>query len=75
VFHATDDVPEVRKIFFDALKNEFDFSCEVMVARKIPQIFMRKHNGKENELYADVLGHLLKSKLKYSKIVLNIAER
>lgn len=47
-----------------------------MVARKIPELFERKHNGKESEFYADLLSHLLKDKLgKTEKLILNIAER
>jgi len=74
-FHATDDVPEVRKIFFEFIRL-VDCSFEAVVGRKIPALYERKHNGKEGEFYADLLSHLLKNKLeKEGKIVLNIAER
>lgn len=74
-FHATDDIPEVRKLFFDYIFM-LDCSFEAIVARKIPELFERKHNGKESEFYADLLSHLLKNKLgKKDKLVLNIAER
>lgn len=73
--HATDDVPEVRKMGYELLKS-IDCSFEVVVARKIPQLYERKHNGKEAEFYADLLSHLLKNKLrKYDRLVLNIAKR
>ena len=48
----------------------------MIVARKITEIFAKKHNGKENEFYADILSHLLKNKLKKDhKLVLNIAKK
>jgi hypothetical protein len=74
-FHATDDPPEVRERFFRFIEG-LDCSIEVMVARKIPRLFLTKHNGKDSEFYADVLSHLLKNKLRLGqKLVLNIAER
>ena len=74
-FHATDDPPEVRERFFRFIEG-LDCSIEVMVARKIPRLFLTKHNGKDSEFYADVLSHLLKNKLRLGqRLVLNIAER
>ena len=74
-FHATDDPPEVREIFFKFI-DQIDCSIEVMVARKIPPLFITKHNGKDAEFYADLLSHLLKNKLRMDgKLILNIAER
>lgn len=74
-FHATDDVPEVRKVFYDFIAS-IDCSFEAYVGRKIPPLYETKHNGKEAEFYADLLSHLLKNKLnKKGKLVLNIASR
>lgn len=74
-FHATDDMPEVRKILFDFMAT-LDCSFEVVVARKVQNIFESKHNGRQTEFYADLLAHLLKNKLqKEKKLVLNIAQR
>jgi hypothetical protein len=74
-FHATDDIPEVRKTFYDEIL-KIDCSFEAVVGRKIVSIYEKKHNGNENEFYADLLSHLLKNKLaKNNKFVLNIAER
>ena len=74
-FHATDDPPEVRERFFRFV-SELDCTCEVVVARKLPSMFARKHNNREAEFYADVLSHLLKKKLGLgNRVVLNIAER
>ncbi len=48
----------------------------LVVGRKIPVLFAKKHNGNESEFYADLLSHLLKNKLKLGqRQVINIAER
>ncbi len=74
-FHATDDVPEVRKVFYDFLKT-VNCSFEAVVGRKIMGIYINKHNGKEAEFYADMLSHLIKNKLnKGGKLILDIASR
>ncbi len=73
--HATDDLPEIRKLFFDLI-NTIDCSLEAVVARKSIELFETKHKGKEEYFYADLLSHLLKNKLqKHEKLVLNLAER
>ena len=74
-FHATDDPPEVRKIFYDFIKT-VDCSFEAVAGEKILDIYVKKHNGKEADFYADLLSHLLKNKFQLgSRLVLNIAER
>lgn len=74
-FHAKNDLPEIRKEFFDLIL-QFDCSFQAVVGRKILSVFEDKHHNKEKEFYADLLSHLLKDKLhKYPRIVLNIAER
>ena len=74
-FHATDDPPEVRERMFKFIKT-LDCSLEMVVGRKLPSLFLRKHNGRESEFYADLLSHLVKTKLKQDqKLVLNVAER
>jgi hypothetical protein len=74
-FHATDDPAEVRERMFKFIKT-VDCSVEIVVGRKIPSLFARKHNGKESEFYADLLSHLVKTTLKQDqKLVLNISER
>lgn len=73
--HAKDDVPEVRKMAYELI-GSIDCSFEAIVARKIYDLYERKHHGKEAEFYADLLSHLLKNKLnKYDNLVLNIAHR
>lgn len=74
-FHATDDIPEVREKFYKFLK-EVDFSFEAVIGRKIYDIFIKKHNSKEEEFYGDMLSHLLKNKFEIEgKLILTISER
>lgn len=74
-FHAKDDPPPVRELFFDELK---DLSCslEIIVARKIAKLFESTHQRREDEFYADILGHLLKGKLRLKgRLILTVAQR
>jgi hypothetical protein len=74
-FHAKDDPAEVRERLFKWIY-KMDCSLEMVVGRKIPALFARKHNNKDSEFYADLLSHLLKNKLKLGqRQVINIAER
>jgi hypothetical protein len=74
-FHAKDDTPELRERLFKWIR-QTDCSLEMVVGRKIPGLFARKHNGKDSEFYADLLSHLLKNKLHIGqRLVLNVAER
>jgi len=74
-FHAKDDSPEVRERLFKWIL-QTECSLEMVVGRKIPALFAKKHNGNESEFYADLLSHLLKNKLKVGRRhVINIAER
>jgi hypothetical protein len=74
-FHATDDMPEVRKLFFDFIK-KIDCSFEAVVGRKSIERYESKHKGREQYFYADLLSHLLKNKLnKKERLVLYVAER
>lgn len=73
-FQATDDLPEVRKLFFDLIK-VIDCSFEAIVGRKSVERYETVHKGKEQFFYADMLSHLLKNKLASSRLVLHIAER
>jgi hypothetical protein len=73
--HATDDLPEIRKQFFDLIKT-INCSFEAVVGRKSIERFVTKHKEREEYFYADLLSHLLKNKLsKHDKLVLNISER
>lgn len=74
-FHATDDPPEVRERMMRLIRS-LDCSLEMVVARKIPALFAKKHHNNESEFYADLLSHLIKNKLKLGhKLVFNISAR
>jgi Protein of unknown function (DUF3800) len=74
-FHATDDLPEIRKLFFDFIKATH-CSFEAVVGRKSVERYETKHKGVEQYFYADLLSHLLKNKLsKNEELVLHIAQR
>lgn len=74
-FHAKDDLPEIRKEFYDYIKT-LDCNFQAVVGRKIISLFEKKHNGKDPEFYADLLSHLLEKGLNTPhKLVFNIAER
>jgi len=74
-FHATDDLPEVRKLFFDLIKT-MNCTFEAVVGRKTVERYRNVHKSREEYFYADLLSHLLKNKLeKQDKLILNIAER
>lgn len=74
-FHAKDDIPEIRKEYFDFILG-INCSFQAIVGRKIISLFENTHNGKDTDFYADMLSHLIKDKFeKYPKLVLNIAER
>lgn len=74
-FHATDDTHEARKVFYEYISS-LDISFEAVVGRKIPDLYVRKHNSRESEFYADLLSHLLKNKLQSEgDLILNVAQR
>lgn len=74
-FHACKDTPDVRAVFLRYLRN-LDCVAEIVVAQKIPRIFNKNHQSKDEQFYADVLSHLIKNQMKKEEtVVLNIAER
>jgi hypothetical protein len=74
VFHAKDDIPEIRKEFYDFIIEQ-KFSLQAVVGRKIMSLFIKKHNSNGNEFYADLLSHLIKDKFRNKKLILNVSER
>ncbi len=73
--HAKDDVPEIRKLVYEFIKN-LPCRFEAVAFKKNPQQFEAVHNAQEGVFYSDVLSHLVKNHLDASeKIVLNIAQR
>lgn len=73
-FHAKDDSNDLKKVFFDFILST-DCTFQAVVARKSVERFKKNHNDNEIEFYADLLSHLLKDKLNYPKLILNVAER
>ncbi len=65
-FHAKDDCPEVREKVYKAIV-DLEFSAEVIVGRKIQNIFNKKHHRKESEFYDDLISKLFENKLHTSK--------
>lgn len=61
-FHAKDDCPEVREKVFKLIST-LDFSAEIYVARKIENIFVKRHHHNENEFYDDLISKLFENKL------------
>ncbi len=57
--HAKDDHPEVRIQFFEKIRQLNYFDCYIIIARKIPEIFINKHNGNAKEFYFDILHNLI----------------
>jgi hypothetical protein len=74
-FHACKDTPDVRSPFLKYIRF-LPCELEAVVARKIPALFEKNHHSKENEFYADLLSHLIKTRVKGNgKLVLNVAAR
>jgi hypothetical protein len=74
-FHACKDTPDVRAVLLRFVR-ELPCEMEIVIARKIPNIFYSKHRDREDEFYADLLSHLIKGRLKKpGKLVLNVAQR
>jgi len=74
-FHACKDTPDVRAVLMRYL-HRLPCEVEVVIGRKLPALFEKKHHGRDEEFYADMLSHLLKRRMKRKrKLVLNVAER
>lgn len=58
-FHGKDDHPEVRIQFIEFLRGIDFIDCYIVIARKIPEIFINKHNSNAKEFYFDVLKKML----------------
>jgi hypothetical protein len=61
-FHAKNDTPEIREKFFKLIKT-LDFKAELFVARKIENLFLKRHQGKEGLFYDDMIIKLFENKL------------
>ena len=73
--HAKDDIPEVRKLAFELIKNT---KChfEVVIIKKDYRMFEEKYNKNPSNFYAELLSQLLiNDALENKKLILNIAHR
>ncbi len=57
IFHAKDDVPEVRYRLYQLIAS-LDFSAQVIVARKNEERFIRQNGARQNAFYDDVVSCL-----------------
>jgi hypothetical protein len=74
-FHATDDIPEIRMLFYNLIAS-VDFKFEVVVTQKDIEKFVKKHNKNDKELYTDLLSNLLQNKLgTESKHIFMVSQR
>lgn len=73
--HASKDPNDLRLEYIEYLMSEINFSAQVVVARKIPDIYVNKHHRNNQTLYADVMSHLIKDKDKIDPLILDIAGR
>ncbi len=66
-FHAKDDSAEVKQAVYKTIIS-LNFSAELIVARKIENIFKKRHNRKETEFYDDLVAKLFENKLHVSSL-------
>lgn len=64
-FHSKDDCAEVRQAVYKTIIN-LDFSAELIVARKIENVFNKRHHRKESKFYDDLVAKLFENKLHMS---------
>lgn len=65
-FHAKDDCPEVRHMFYRAIK-PLKFKCEFIVGRKEESRFKKSHLGKEGIFYNDMVSKLFETRMHISQ--------
>jgi hypothetical protein len=74
-FHAKDDIPEIREKVYRKIAT-LNFKAEFFVARKIQALFLKRHLGKENLFYDDLISKLFENKLhKSEKNIIYFATR
>jgi hypothetical protein len=61
-FHASVDIPEIREKVFKLIVG-LNFKAEFIVARKKEKIFKKRHRGRPNVFYDDVVAKLFMNKL------------
>jgi len=57
-FHAKDDPPEVRHLFFNVIAS-LKFKAQFIVARKIERVFRERYDCKEQKFYNDLVTQLV----------------
>jgi hypothetical protein len=74
-FHACKDTPDVRSVLLRYI-HALPCEAEIVIGRKIPALFEKTHQGRDDLFYADMLSHLLKKRMKRDRrLVLNVAQR
>lgn len=66
-FHAKDDCAEVKQAVYKTIIS-LDFTAELIVARKIENIFKKTHHRNETEFYDDLVAKLFQNKLHISSL-------
>jgi len=66
VFHANDDIPEVRERVYRFISG-LDIRAELIVARKVLALFRKHHHSREGEFYDDIVSKLFHGKLHLSR--------
>lgn len=61
-FHAKDDAPEVRMLFFKLIAS-LEFRAQFIVARKIERVFRNRFDSRETLFYDHLVTHLFKNVL------------
>jgi len=61
-FHAKDDAPEIRYLFYNRLR-EFNFKAQFLVARKIEKVFRNDFKADENRFYDHLVGRVFENVL------------
>lgn len=74
-FHAKDDTPEVRYLFYKLMK-QLDFKAQFIVARKIEKVFRNSFAADENKFYDHLATRLFQNVLhRYHSNYIYFAER
>lgn len=74
-FHAKDDTPEVRYLFYKLIK-QLDFKTHFIVARKVEKIFRNSFGASENKFYDHLAAKLFRNVLhRHSHNHIYFAER
>jgi hypothetical protein len=57
--HACNDHSDINLKMVEFLRQLDGFKCSIVIGRKIPEIFINKHNGNATEFYFDLIHKLL----------------